>query len=598
MIRKRTMASLRRSVGRRRGRHRSFVRCKTNHMMLSLILVTTSIFPVTVLLASAVKRTWRDIRLYHDDEWITSSYYPERIQGSVESFKPANDETGDESNADGRDGSGEIRDTINGTEHAHEGSMVGSIGKDYLDDAANGSGGMLNRPAGTHNNHDMKPAQSPTRGPAAVFINPTEPPTDDPLAAYSFPFESANQPVDPYRKPYPSYFNYNTGRGSSDDRNELDTGINGIDSSSSVAVQQRQVPQYGPGYPTGVYNRDQGFFVRYENNRWTEAATPDEFLEFRNPTYGGHGPWQSTLERHMMFSPESNQCSNGRQQSPIDVRTSGVACVEHHQIRTRRGDFRVSGKSIERQILPSKLRLQYQRRPCADYENVVCSEPDPPHADFPNGWGGFADLLWADFKFPAEHRIWGEEFDGEIQLYHLHPGRRRLPVISLLMKVTDENQFDIDQGHNEHLQAAINAFQDLYDDNKARCSDDSVSMKGDQRRRKLTQSASSQGVWDPYHEDLMPTYWFYGYDGSLTEPPCSEIVSWFVMDTPMTVSKRQLAQLKHILFTNVDPDNSCNPTSTHYMGSVARPLQETHGRQIWHCTRDDFLPDHERNNNG
>ena len=109
-----------------------------------------------------------------------------------------------------------------------------------------------------------------------------------------------------------------------------------------------------------------------------------------------------------------------------------------------------------------------------------------------------------------------------------------------------------------------------------------------ERHRELTQS----GVWHPHHEMLIPTYWFYGYDGSLTEPPCTEIVSWFVMDTPMVIGPSQLDQLKNLLFNHVD--SNCRRTSVHYDESVARPIQDAAGRQVWRCTEENFPPDSER----
>lgn len=320
-------------------------------------------------------------------------------------------------------------------------------------------------------------------------------------------------------------------------------------------------------------------------------------------------------------------------------------------------------------------------------------------------------MLHVDFKFPAEHRIYGQTFDGEMQIYHIHPGRKRLPVVSVLMKVADGNDADADgnihynynAGHNEYLQRAIDAFQYEYDTNMSHCANNAIRNR---RRRQLqnraakttaekeggvlatlttttndiTNAADTRGIntshndamdfnnnatmgyngsekshgddriindidklvnttfggsweklhryanllrqdtnnnlsiftsqkeehkrrrlaaskWYPYHESLIPTYHFYGYDGSLTEPPCTEIVSWFVMDKPMTISKNQLEQMKHILFTNIN-GNTCEGSSVHFYNSVARPIQETtSNRQVWHCTRNDFVPDHERANN-
>lgn len=118
--------------------------------------------------------------------------------------------------------------------------------------------------------------------------------------------------------------------------------------------------------------------------------------------------------------------------------------------------------------------------------------------------------------------------------------------------------------------------------------DDPEFIAEGERHRELTQS----GVWHPHHEMLIPTYWFYGYDGSLTEPPCTEIVSWFVMDTPMVIGPSQLDQLKNLLFNHVD--SNCRRTSVHYDESVARPIQDAAGRQVWRCTEENFPPDSER----
>jgi carbonic anhydrase len=291
------------------------------------------------------------------------------------------------------------------------------------------------------------------------------------------------------------------------------------------------------------------------------------------------------------------------------------------------GDFRVNGAGVEKRIESNKLRLVYQRRPCADLLDTVCSEPDPPTADFPNGWGGFADMMHVDFKIPAEHRIYGEVFDAEMQIFHLHPGRERLPAISVLIRVDPLS-------YNPYLQMAIDAFQFEYDKHKGQCADQvrrSRKMVSDFQSELMGASAMllnsttlfehhehwaefstdldnpeflkegeehtrrmQSRIWHPYHEDLIPTYWFYGYDGSLTEPPCSEIVSWFVMDTPMLISPGQLEQMKTILFTHVD--ENCQGTSAHFQESVARPIQESVGREIWRCSRDDFPPDSERSN--
>lgn len=97
-------------------------------------------------------------------------------------------------------------------------------------------------------------------------------------------------------------------------------------------------------------------------------------------------------------------------------------------------------------------------------------------------------------------------------------------------------------------------------------------------------------IWNPYHELLIPTIHFYRYDGSLTEPPCGEFVSWFISDKPMIVSFEQLAQWRNIQFAKSDPTN-CVDAVVDEINMVSRPLQNTNDRKVWVCTTDDFVKD-------
>lgn len=65
--------------------------------------------------------------------------------------------------------------------------------------------------------------------------------------------------------------------------------------------------------------------------------------------------------------------------------------------------------------------------------------------------------------------------------------------------------------------------------------------------------------------DLLPARpGFFHYSGSLTTPPCSEGVRWFVIDEPGTVSKAQVER-----FLGAVPEN-------------ARPVQPLNGRVVEH----------------
>lgn len=46
---------------------------------------------------------------------------------------------------------------------------------------------------------------------------------------------------------------------------------------------------------------------------------------------------------------------------------------------------------------------------------------------------------------------------------------------------------------------------------------------------------------------------YYQYSGSLTTPPCSEVVSWYVLENPLEASKEQIEKLSKILNSNYRP---------------------------------------------
>jgi carbonic anhydrase len=63
---------------------------------------------------------------------------------------------------------------------------------------------------------------------------------------------------------------------------------------------------------------------------------------------------------------------------------------------------------------------------------------------------------------------------------------------------------------------------------------------------------------------------YYTYKGSLTTPPCSEIVDWYIMQEPTSISKKQVAEFKRILR---------DTTSNNYPYNN-RPLQDANNRVI------------------
>lgn len=243
-------------------------------------------------------------------------------------------------------------------------------------------------------------------------------------------------------------------------------------------------------------------------------------------------------------------------------------------------------------------------------ESSACKQNGPPTADYPRYSStatSYSDLINYDIKIPGEHTIKGESFDAEIQMFHIHPTANRQSSIGVLVRATHD-------GYNSEFQEIIDEFQMLYDDHAGECARrklafwDFLETEGSSPTKDPTKAPTEAPTnsptrqpphhtrnklhdvkFNPYSEALMPTIFFYRYDGSITEPPCKDI-TWWVMTDPMIISFSQLNQIKRILFTHVNQD--CQPTSVHNADqSVARPIYPRDTREIQDCSVGSFLSD-------
>ncbi|XP_034178862.2 carbonic anhydrase 1 isoform X1 [Osmia lignaria lignaria] len=57
----------------------------------------------------------------------------------------------------------------------------------------------------------------------------------------------------------------------------------------------------------------------------------------------------------------------------------------------------------------------------------------------------------------------------------------------------------------------------------------------------------------------LPENNYYTYNGSLTQPPCSEIVTWIVQSEPIAISSSQVAQFRKVCSSNGPILSNCRP---------------------------------------
>lgn len=139
---------------------------------------------------------------------------------------------------------------------------------------------------------------------------------------------------------------------------------------------------------------------------------------------------------------------------------------------------------------------------------------------------GGVEYSLAQFHFHtlSEHTIDGNHYPMEIHLVHESAGGS-LAVISILVAEGEENAF-------------LKNFSDNYPATPA----------------DVYQTSDMINI-----TDLLPSNTaYYTYSGSLTTPPCSEMVTWFVMKSPVEASSAQIGDMAAILNSNYRPTQGLN----------------------------------------
>ena len=214
---------------------------------------------------------------------------------------------------------------------------------------------------------------------------------------------------------------------------------------------------------------------------------------------GSTGP-----ERWGSLSRDFAMCSEGRSQSPIDIA---------HTTKANLGSLEFDYRDAPLSILNNGHAIQ-----------VNVSSDSAMRID-----GNTYKLLQFHFHSPSENTHNGRPYAMEAHLVHKND-RGELAVVGVFLEEGRENPF----------------VQTLWDNLPAQ-------VNHENRVGHLPVNAA----------DLLPANGsYYHFSGSLTTPPCSENVKWYVMKEPIPVSA---AQVKKFLAL-IGPD--------------ARPVQPLHGREV------------------
>lgn len=135
-------------------------------------------------------------------------------------------------------------------------------------------------------------------------------------------------------------------------------------------------------------------------------------------------------------------------------------------------------------------------------------------------------LSHIEFRHPAEERINGKTHGMSMQL-HFRDDQKRMAIVSVLLSPTGvENPF---------IQAIWNHIPLV-------------------RNEPVVPPGLMVNILQAMPKDLA----YYTYMGSMTTPPCTEGVSWYVMKTPVEVSPDQIAIFGRIYPNNTRPIQPAN----------------------------------------
>jgi carbonic anhydrase len=200
------------------------------------------------------------------------------------------------------------------------------------------------------------------------------------------------------------------------------------------------------------------------------------------------------------LSAEYQACKVGQQQSPIDLQGA---------IKAELPTLQIAYQDIPLRVLNNGHTIQVNAQPGS---RITLN-------------GTVFELTQFHFHHPSEHSVTNKSYPMELHLVH-KSAAGALAVLGVFLQAGRENQV---------LKPVWAAMPSKPQPEKA-----------------IT------GVKVPLASLLPTTREAYEYSGSLTTPPCSEIVTWVMFPHPIEVSQSQINQFKQIFPLNARPVQPLN----------------------------------------
>jgi carbonic anhydrase len=207
------------------------------------------------------------------------------------------------------------------------------------------------------------------------------------------------------------------------------------------------------------------------------------------------------------LSTDFQECKIGKFQSPIDIRGAKMAALP-------------------------PIEFSYQAAPLHIINNGHTIQVNVPPGSFITVGGKRYELVQFHFHHPSETKLGGQAFPLELHLVH-KDADGKLAVVGVLLADGKANP------------TLAGLFRYIPKEKEKESAPDGVTVDAN---------------------GMLPTNRaYYTFPGSLTTPPCSEEVTWYVLRTPVRVSKHEVGSFAAEYPLNARPDQPLN----------GRPVQMT-----------------------
>ncbi|PUU79700.1 alpha carbonic anhydrase [Tuber borchii] len=227
-----------------------------------------------------------------------------------------------------------------------------------------------------------------------------------------------------------------------------------------------------------------------------------------------------------------SKCATGKQQSPIDITDTVPLAKNTTTTFPSSGQFTIENNGHTIEVTPRKPN---------DYKSIL----------------GGQEYKLSQFHFHAssEHRLRDETFPLEVHFVHTKIGDdKKLAVIGVFFDL-------VDTGAGDMLLQSIYPKLD--------------SLPGPGPHKREEKRGDSFEVQTHSINNIVDNSHIRSYPGSLTTPPCSEDVSWYVVEEPLAITVKQFNKMKEIMKFNsrFTQNDYSNPPKENLLALVKQTKQ-------------------------